>query len=330
MTVASWTDRIRRRLKLRDVDVLLTVVQTGSMGKAAVALRMSQPAVSKAIASLEQTLGVQLLDRSRRGTEPTPYGLALIKRGMAVFDELRQGVQDIAFLTDPTVGEIRAGGTDGMISTIISPVVQQLSTQYPRMSFRVVVGDLQTLYRELEARRVDVVVSRLHSPPSEEYSAEVLYEDTLVVVAGIHNPLARRRKIEIAELLDEPWTFQPSDTNFGSFAMDAFRAIGLPPPRITVATTSHTLHNELLATGHYLAMVPRFWALLQRPTPSIKVLPVGFPHTRHKVAIVTLKNRSFSPATRLFIDRVRANTKAVSELKIRPMTRLCSPSESPA
>jgi len=312
MAITPWNDRVRRRLKLRDVDVLLAVVQTGSMGKAAAALRISQPAVSKAVASLEQTLGVQLLDRSRRGVEPTPYGLALIKRGVAVFDELRQGVQDIAFLTDPTVGEIRAGGTDGMISTLISPVVHQLSTQYPRMSFRVSVGDLRTLYRELEARRVDVVVSRLLSPPSEEYSTEVLYEDTLVVTTGLRNPLARRRKIEIAELLDEPWTFQPSDTSFGSFAMDAFRALGVGPPRITVATTSHTLHNELLATGRYLAMVPRFWALLQRPNPSIKILPVAFPHTKHKVAIITLKNRSLSSATQFFIDRVRAVTKAVN------------------
>ena len=330
MTVAPWDDRVRRRLKLRDVDVLLAVVQTGSMGKAGAVLRMSQPAVSKAIASLEQTLGVPLLERSRRGVEPTPYGLALIKRGVTVFDELRQGVQDIAFLTDPTVGDIRVGGTDGMISTLISPVVHQLSTQYPRMTFRVSVGDLRTLYRELEARRVDVVVSRLNSPPSEEYSAEILYEDTLVVAAGLRHPLARRRKIEIAELLDETWTFQPPETNFGAFAMEAFRAVGLAPPRITVATTSHTLHNELLATGRYLVMVPRFWALLQRPNPSIKILPVVFPHTRHKVAIITLKNRSLSSATQFFVDRVRAATKAVNQQNNRPMTKRGNPSKSPA
>src|SRR5215813_4496873 len=315
MTIAQWDDRVRRRLKLRDVDVLLAVVQTGSMGKAGAVLRMSQPAVSKAIASLERTLGVQLLDRSRRGVEPTPYGLALIKRGVAVFDELRQGVHDIAFLTDPTAGEIRMGGTEGMISTLFSPVIHQLSTQHPRMSFRVISGDLRALYREFEARRVDIVVSRLPSPPSEEYSAEVLYEDTLVVVAGLRNPLARRRKIEIAELLDEPWTGNPPDTNVGSFAMEAFRAIGLTPPRITVATTSHTLYNELLATGRYLAMAPRLWALVQRPSPSIKVLPVAFPHTRHKVAIITLKNRSLSSATQFFIDCVRAITKAVNQQK---------------
>src|SRR3979490_3383899 len=110
--VTQWNDRIRRRLKLRDMDILLAVIQTGSMGKAASVLNMSQPAVSKAIASLEHTLGVRLLDRSWQGVEPTSYGRALIKRGVAMFDELRQGVQDIASLTDPTAGEIRMGGSD--------------------------------------------------------------------------------------------------------------------------------------------------------------------------------------------------------------------------
>lgn len=313
MTAAPWSDRVRHRLKLRDVDVLLTVIQAGSMGKAAAALNMSQPAVSKAIASLEHTLGVHLLDRSRQGVEPTPYGRALVKRGVAMFDELRQGVQDIAFLTDPAAGEIRVSGGDALVSAIFSPVLQQLQEQYPRISFRIMVGDLQAQYQQLEARQIDVVVSRIYSPPSEEHSVEVLFEDPLVVVAGRGHPFARRRKIEIAELLDELWTLQPSESNFGSFALDAFRALGLSPPQIAVATTSLHLRGELLATGRYLTMAPRFWVLLPRPDPSLVVLPVAFPHTRHKVAIITLKNRSLSAATQLFIDRVRAITRPLAK-----------------
>lgn len=222
MTVAAqWNDRVRRRLKLRDVDILLAVIQTGSMGKAAGVLNISQPAVSKAIAYLEHTLGVRLLDRRREGVEPTPYGRALIKRGIAMFDELRRGVQDIAALTDPTAGEIRMGGSEHTISAIYSPVVHRLSRQYPRMSFHIIVGDLRTLSRELDARRIDFLVSRMYSPPSEEHSVEVLFEDPLVVVTGPNNPLARRRKIKFAELLDQPWTLQPRENNFGAFAMDA-------------------------------------------------------------------------------------------------------------
>jgi DNA-binding transcriptional LysR family regulator len=315
MTAAQWNDRVRRRLRLRDVDILLAVVQTGSMGKAAAALNISQPAVSKAIAYLEHTLGVRLLDRSRQGVEPTPYGRALIKRGAAMFDELRQGVQDIASLSDPTVGEIRMGGSEHTISAVYSPVIRQLSEQYPRMSFHVVVGDLKTLSRELDARHIDFLVSRLYTAPPQEHSVEVLFEDPLVVVTGPNNPLARRRKVAFAELLDEQWTLQPQENNFGAFAIDAFRAAGHAPPRITVATTSSNLRSDMLATGHYLSMVPRYWVMLPRRHPLFRVVPVEFPHTRLDVGIITLKDRSLSRATKLFLDRVRALTKPLTREK---------------
>ncbi len=105
----QWNERIGRRLKLRDLHIFLAVVQRGSMAKAATELAISQPAVSKAIADMEYALGLRLLERSRQGIEPTMYGRALIKRGYAVFDELQQGVEELAFLTDPTVGKLRIG-----------------------------------------------------------------------------------------------------------------------------------------------------------------------------------------------------------------------------
>ena len=228
------------------------------MGKAASLLNMSQPAISNAIAHLDSTIGVRLLDRSRQGVEPTPSGRALIKRGVAMFDELRQGVHDIASLSNPTVGEIRMGGSEHTISAIYSPVIQQLSRQYPQMSFHIIVGDLRTLSGELDARHIDFVVSRMYRPPSEEHSVEVLFDDPLVVVTGPNNPLARRRRIKFAELLDEPWTLQPRENNFGAFTLDAFHDAGLAPPRITIATTSSDLRGEMLATGRYLTMVLAF------------------------------------------------------------------------
>src|SRR5215813_9182929 len=99
------SDRIGRRLKLHDLHVLMTVVQAGSMRKAAQGLNTTQPAISRSIAELEQAIGARLLDRSRQGVEPTPYGRVLLDCGAAVFDDLRQAVENIEFLTDPTVGE---------------------------------------------------------------------------------------------------------------------------------------------------------------------------------------------------------------------------------
>src|SRR4030088_2259920 len=95
-------ERVERRLKLHDLRALISVVQAGSMGKAAERLGTSQPAISRTIADLEHTLGVRLLDRSPRGIEATPYGRAIIKRVSTAFHENSYVVKDIAFFADPT------------------------------------------------------------------------------------------------------------------------------------------------------------------------------------------------------------------------------------
>jgi DNA-binding transcriptional LysR family regulator len=183
---AQWNDRVRRRLKLRDVDILLAVIQTGSMGKAASALNMSQPAVSKAIAYLESTLGVRLLDRSRQGVEPTPYGRALIAGAGRHVRRIAAGRSGhrVSYRSDG--GEIRMGGSEHTISAIYSPVIHRFSAQYPRMSFTSssgpandVPGIGRTTHRFCGEPNVQ--------PSSEEHSVEVLLK--------IHWSSSRDRRI---------------------------------------------------------------------------------------------------------------------------------------
>src|SRR6478672_5965453 len=105
------SDRIGRPIKLQDLHVLMAVVQTGSMNKAAVLLNTGQSAISRSVAELERTVGVRLLDRNPQGVEPTRYGRALLDGGAAVFDDLRQALKTIEFLADPTAGEVRIGSS---------------------------------------------------------------------------------------------------------------------------------------------------------------------------------------------------------------------------
>src|SRR5258708_6237577 len=133
----SLDERATRRLKLRELRILMTVAQTRSMGKAAAQLALSQPAVSKAIAELEHTLGVALLDRTPQGAEPTLYGHARLKWAAAVFDDLRQGVREIEFLADPAAGEVRVGSHEVMSEGLLPAVIDSLSRQYPRLVYSV-------------------------------------------------------------------------------------------------------------------------------------------------------------------------------------------------
>ena len=136
--MAPLEQRVMRRLKLRELRILTTVAQAGSMGRAAVQLALSQPAVSKAIAEMEHTLGVALLDRTPYGVEPTLYGRALLKWSAAVFDDLSQGVREIESLADPAAGEVRVGSHEVMTAGGLLPaVIDRLSRKYPRLVFTV-------------------------------------------------------------------------------------------------------------------------------------------------------------------------------------------------
>src|SRR5216683_7801212 len=131
-------DRVTRRLKLRGLHVFDAVVRCGSMAKAASLLNVTQPAVSKAVSELERLIGVRLLDRNPQGVEATIYGRALLKRGVAIFDEIQQGVKEIQFLADPTAGEVRIGCGEAFGAGLLPAILERLGRQYPRVIYYVV------------------------------------------------------------------------------------------------------------------------------------------------------------------------------------------------
>jgi DNA-binding transcriptional LysR family regulator len=301
-------ERARRRLKLRDLDILLVVTQTGSMGAAARQLHISQPAVSRAVADLEDAVGVRLLDRTRRGVKATPYGVALAKRGTVIFNELRGGIRDIESLADPTAGELRIGTPEPVAAAMIAPIADYFSLRYPRVTFHVITGETRRLLRELGNRNVELVISRLSQPVDDPFRSDVLFHDQLVLAAGLQNPLTRRRRLSLEDLSTQLWTLQSLDTYFGTLAGDALRASGLSIPPLTMATTSFSLRHELLATGRFITVLPGFFLKLPRRHPTLRALPIALPKTTMPVALVTLAGRSLSPLAQLFIERVRALT----------------------
>jgi DNA-binding transcriptional LysR family regulator len=160
----QWADRIGTRIKLRDLHVLIAVVQSGSMTKAAKQLAVSVPVVSKAISDLEHTLRVRILDRNAHGVELTPYGRALLDSGVAAFEELRQGVKNIAFLADPRAGEVRIGCTVSMATGFVSVAIERLSRKYPDIVVHLLTAESAATYRALEERKVDLAIVGVYTP----------------------------------------------------------------------------------------------------------------------------------------------------------------------
>jgi DNA-binding transcriptional LysR family regulator len=180
-------------------------------------------------------VGAGLLDRSPQGIEPTACGRALLRRGVATFDELKQGVKDIEFLSDPSAGELRIGTGTGLAEWVVLAVIDRMSRQHPRVVFHIVPGGRLELYDELHERRIDLGFAGISGPHSEgDIEVELLFSEPLVVVAGIKNPWVRRRKIDLVELVNERWTWSPPGGVLNALVVEAFRARGLKAQRATV------------------------------------------------------------------------------------------------
>jgi DNA-binding transcriptional LysR family regulator len=309
--------RISRRLRFRDLEVFFAVVQCGSMAKAAAELGVTQPAVSEVVAELEQTFGVRLFDRHSQGVVLTIYGRALLKRGLAAFDELKQGIRDIEFLADPTKGEVRIGCPDSIAGAILAPLIQKFCRDYPGIVLGIEAVPTPTLeLPELHARKLDVVLARLSRPQADEpfgddLNVEILFNDEAVIAAGADSRWARRRNIELAELLDASWVGTPRRT-FTTIEMErAFQASDLPVPKMRVVTFSVQLRASLLASGDFVSAMPGSMLRLNPECIGLRQLPIKLAKSNFPVAIVTLKNRTLSPPVELFLDRLRTYVRSL-------------------
>jgi DNA-binding transcriptional LysR family regulator len=303
--------QIGRRLTLRDLHLFFTVVQHGSMAKAAAQLGISQPSVSEVIADLEQTLDARLFDRRPRGVEPTPYGKALLKRTRAVFDELRQGIQEIELLADPAVGEVRIGCPAAAAATFLPPLIEEFSVACPKVVLRVSEVPIAS-YSGLRERLHDVHMEWCVPPFSREdvgndVNVEFLFDDHLVIVAGLRSPWARRRKIELTELLGEPWILgAPHSANYAHIT-EAFRAQGLAMPKVALETHSMPVRAHFLVTGRFIGAMPKSVA----SRSPVKILAVELPVRPWPFAIFTLKDRTLSPPVVRFIVHLRDFARSI-------------------
>ena len=302
----QWADRIGRRLKPRDLHVFVAVAEHGNMAKAAERLAISRPVVSKTIANLEAALGVRLLDRTAQGVEPTLYGRALLRRSLSVFDELKQSVNEIEHLADPTVGEVSIGHTETMSAGLVAAAVNRLSRRHPQWVIRLLLAPARTAHEALlRSRACEIAIGRLAPANPPDIAVENLFFDRLLVVVGRDSKWAGRRKIALADLLDEPWIQAPLEVAAGGPTFEAFRAAGLGLPRVTVFSESLTLRYSLLEEGRFITMVPESVLRLGPKRAFLRFLPVDIPPWDQATAISVLKGRTLSPMAEAFIEAIR-------------------------
>jgi DNA-binding transcriptional LysR family regulator len=269
--------------------------------------------VSKAISDIEHTIGVRLLNRSADGAALTDYGRALVRRGISAFDELSQVVRDIDILSDPTAGQVTIGCPEAIASGVLGAVLARFCAQFPRVAVNVEeANNLAHEYRMLRERKVDLLLGAIMRPfVEEDLDAQVVYKDRPYITAAATNRSALRRRVEVAELLEQRWVL-PGESILRSVLEEALEARGFGLPKIGVKSYSVHQRISLLATGRFVSADSRSVLRYNGAASSVILLPVDLPIRFWPVAVVTLKDRTINPVIQTFVDCVRDVSKPLA------------------
>jgi DNA-binding transcriptional LysR family regulator len=311
---SDFERRIGNRIKLRDLHILSAVAQVGSMAKAASHLGITQPTVSQAIADLEHAVGVRLLDRSTQGVVPTVYGDILLKRGAESFDTLKQALREIEFLATAGAGDVWVGCHEPTLHGLVPAVIQRLAKFHPKIVVHATYeAPAAHGLDRLRDRGLDLVVAGAAPLPSDDdLNVELLYEESFCIVTAAHSPWARRRKVALADLMNESWIFGELGNAVQRRISEVFRAkIGALPP-ISVFTVLMNLRLSLLTSGNYVSCIPRSVYRYGAQGRPLKALPIDM-GLKLPIQIFTLKNRTLSPVAKLFIKNAREVAKSMAK-----------------
>jgi DNA-binding transcriptional LysR family regulator len=317
-------DQIARRVSLRELRVLEAAVACGSVAKAARQLGLTQPAVSKALASLEDSVGARLMERSALGVAPTAAGRLLLARCAVIFDELRHAARELELLADPAGGEIFIGTGAGRSAGLVPAIITQMERRRPTVRHWVLEAEQSVLFSQVRSRTLDLALTRSPERAAEpELQFDKLFEERLLAVAPLGHPLTRRKRLALADLVDERWILASPESYVGRLVAHAFERRGLRLPNSAVTTMSVLARFELLASGSYITTLPESLLRFSRTHPPVSILPMD-PLGVDEVGIVRLKRRALSPVARDFMDCARQITAKLQPLDGKALTRLAN------
>lgn len=303
--------RLPRHLKMGELRVFAAVIEHRSFRKAAAVLHLTQPAVTKAIAGLEETLGVKLFDRVANGVEPTVHGRSFAPRAQAVFDELRRAAQDLALLDSGAVGSLRVGVLPLPAVHFVPVALNRLLDEHPGVLVSLVEERETEMLDRLRKRDIELAILRLALvDPGEDLRVDRLFDERLCVVAAQNHPLASRDNLQWPELLEHRWVLPPADCFFFEHVQRSLDRMHMPMPRHAVEAMSIQLQFSMVLHAGMLSFGMRSQVSFAPGKEFVVRLPFELPVTSTAVAAVSLNSHELSPLARRFIGHIQALVKA--------------------
>jgi DNA-binding transcriptional LysR family regulator len=293
---------IRANLKPRHLQMLVALDDYRNVGKVAANLNVTQPAVSKALGELERGLGLALFERGARGVNPTVYGECLIRHARAVLHGLAQARDELRDLMLGASGKVSVGALPAAAPALLPSAVGLLKQRSPATTIFIREGTMDVLLPELRAGKLDLIVGTLpHNGAGRDLEESILFEERTTVVAGRTHPLARRKRLEWADLGAYPWVLPPAGSLLREPLEDAFQRNGVPIPGNVVESLSVHVIGMYLQVSNALACLSRDVARHYEESGLIAILPLELPKLVRPVGITWSRARPPSPGATLLM-----------------------------
>ncbi|MGH6964559.1 MAG: LysR family transcriptional regulator [Phenylobacterium sp.] len=285
----------------RSLRQVIAIRQYGSFAKAADALGVSQPALTKSVARLEDELKLKLFDRTAKGSALTPIGELIAGRADAVIAETRDLARDAALLAGGETGTVRIGCTTALKMQLLQPLVQRVVERHPGLRVHAEVAASARLLPLLEARELDVVITGQNPP--DAYVIQSILQTPAVFVASPSHPLAKERDISIARLAEFKCGGSQSPGSSNA------RLLGHESENLGTYTASHyELLLPLVLSGDMALLAPSFVVQPYLEAGEMVILDVQWRYEANYY-FVTTRAASFSP----IVSEIREHARAIGD-----------------
>lgn len=301
-------------MELRQLKYFLSLLEHGNFNRAADALFITQPALSKSMRALEEDLGVQLLERTASGVIPTLYGRILANHATLACQELRRANEQITALSTHGSGRIVVGAGTAILRYLMPATFAQVSAFDSRLEIVIREGLRDTLLLQLMRGEIDLAIcTRADNGSHGDLVEETLLTDSPAVVAHQSHPLHRARNVDGRDLARYRWIMPSSSEKEREQLVSMMVADGGAAPVVAVETSSSTLMAQLIGQQPLLSYLPRLLLATDPAYAGIKAVRTALIWPEHEVCLIHRKGSMQLPVIETFLRAVRAAAQQVTQ-----------------
>jgi DNA-binding transcriptional LysR family regulator len=279
----------------RQLRAFLTIVRSGSLGLAAEALHVTQPALSRTIRRLETQLGVQLFERRTTGMELTSFGQALLPHATVLSEEASLAIEQINSLRGLGHGTLRIGAVGSVAIMVLPAVLERMLAQWPKLHVQITEAVEDVLEVMLTNNAIDVVIAgEIAESPDVLQVGEQKFTDRYAVISSATHPLQQRARISLMDVVGVPWVMPPLEAEPRRQFNALISRLGVTAPRIAVETRSPSVIKAMVARTNYLGWLPEPLIASEQAAGLVKRLHLVEIES-HRRFFVYRRRRTFMP-----------------------------------